>query len=67
MKTLTTSAVYRRVAAILFQKIDVWRTGNTRKYRQSDVYIDQCGTDLDENEIFILQWQICHLWKWRLV
>ena len=42
MKTLTTSAVNRCVAAILFQKIGVWRTGNTRKYRQSDVYIDQC-------------------------
>ena len=41
-ETLTTSAVNRCVAAILFQKICVWRTGNTRKYRQSDVYIDQC-------------------------
>ena len=42
MKTLTTSAVNRCVAAILFQKIGVWRTGNSRKYRQSNVYIDQC-------------------------
>ena len=50
MKTLTTSAVNRCVAAILFQKIGVWRTGNTRKYRQSDVYIDQCDYNLWEFE-----------------
>ena len=45
MKTLMTSAVYWHAAAILFHKIGVWSTGNTRKYRQSDVYIYQCDGD----------------------